>query len=569
MDAQARYQHWLADPLLTEQERQELQLIEGNREEIERRFHGELEFGTAGLRGVLAAGSGCMNVYNVKRATQGLADCLLQTGKKAKGVAIAYDSRHMSKEFADEAAQVLCANGIEVFLFDALRPVPELSFAVRHLGCGAGISITASHNPAKYNGYKVYAAYGGQLSPEASAMVYENMQKIQCMADVKSMEKDAAVAQGLLHIIGKEVDEAYYQGLLSERLHPDAPQKAPIGIAYTPLSGAGYVPVTEVLRRAGYGRVCVVEREKRPDGNFPTVPSPNPENEQALTLAYELGYETGADIVLGTDPDSDRMACAVSDGKQFFKLSGNQTGVLLLHYILESLAEQGRLRPDGLVCKSFVSTRLADRVAQRYGLKMENLLTGFRFIAELVEEQMAKGRPFYFGFEESCGYLTGGNLSRDKDAVLACLLISEAAAYYKEKGKTLLDVLNGIYAEHGYFIEKTQSIPFEGMDGKQQMERWMDGLRSQPPKSFGGLKVESLSDYQSGIKTLAGGAMENIDLPSSNVLIFDLEGGSWICMRPSGTEPILKVYLAACAAEREACEETFGKLSESVREMMG
>ena len=568
MDAQARYQHWLEDPLLTEQERQELQLIQGNDEEIQRRFHGELEFGTAGLRGIIAAGSNCMNVYNVKRATQGLAAYLLEAGEKEGGVAVAYDSRHMSREFAEEAAQVLCGNGIKVFLFDALRPVPELSFAVRHLGCGAGISITASHNPAKYNGYKVYAAYGGQLSPEASAMVYQNMQKVSCMGDVKSMGKAEALQKGLLQIIGKEVDEAYYTGLLAERMHPDAPKKQPVIIAYTPLSGAGYVPVTEVLRRAGYDRVCVVEQEKRPDGNFPTVPSPNPENEKALTLAYELGYETGADIVMGTDPDSDRMACAVSDGKQYFKLSGNQAGVILLHYILQSLQEQGSLRPDGLVCKSFVSTRLADRVAAGYGLKMENLLTGFRFIAELVDQRMQQGHPFYFGFEESCGYLTGGGLSRDKDAVLASLLIAEATAYYKEQGKTLLDVLQELYEAHGYFIEKTLSFPFEGIDGKQRMAQFMDRMRRQAPQAFGSLAVESLSDYQSGIKTLAEGAMENIDLPASNVLIFDLAGGSWVCMRPSGTEPILKVYLAACAEDREGCEAVYAELSGCVQAMI-
>ncbi len=556
MTYQQEYRHWLEEPSLDENTREELQAISGDTAAIEDRFYTELAFGTAGLRGIIGAGSNRMNVYVVRRATQGLSDYLKQIpGAREKGVAIAYDSRRYSSLFALETAQVLAGNGIKAYLFESLRAVPQLSFTVRHLACIAGVVITASHNPPAYNGYKVYWEDGGQIGPKQADAVMQCIQRVPWF-QATMLEKGEAIRQGLITIIGNEVDEAYYAATRSLLLEP-ALVKAKGGdlrLVYTPLFGAGCIPVQTLLSRIGITNIQVVQAQAAPNPDFPGLSAPNPEDPAAFTLAFQLANETGADAILATDPDSDRLGIAVRkrDG-QFAVLTGNQIGCLLLYHILSTRAAQGTLPSNGLVVKSLVSTRLADAICSHYGVKLEEVLTGFRFISEKIDHAQRTGESsFLFGFEESYGFLSGG-FSRDKDAVCAAMLAAEACVCYKERGMTLYDGLQEIYRSFGYYGEKVHSYTLMGKEGMERIAAAMAALRRDPPLQMGGVAVTTVEDYLQGTATqLPCGQCGPLTLPASNVLRLLLQDGCWVCVRPSGTEPKLKLYVGASASGEDA-----------------
>ena len=540
------YKEWLENPYFDEATKEELRAIEGDENEIKERFYMDLEFGTAGLRGIIGAGINRMNIYTVRRATQGLANYIIKQGGAAKGVAIAFDSRHMSPEFAEEAALTLAANGIKAYRFETLRPTPELSFAVRELGCIAGINITASHNPPEYNGYKVYWQHGGQAGPEQAAEILGYIRKADYFK-VKPMEEGAALESGLLNMIGKEVDEAYYKATMSLRLAPEVTERhgAEMRIVYTPLHGSGNVPVREILRRIGIKNISVVKEQEEPDGSFPTVKAPNPEDPNAFTLAFDLANKTGADLILATDPDSDRLGAAVRrrDGR-FQVLTGNQIGSILIHYILSTRNEQGTLPGNGLVVRSIVSTRMADAICAYYGVELREVLTGFRFISEQIAESLeTKEHTFLFGFEESYGFLSGC-FSRDKDAICAAMLLAEAATVY-EFQESLYDVLQEIYEKYGFYGEAVKSYTLKGKEGLEKIAGAMRALRADKIAQFGGVRVVKSEDIQTGTITYPDGREEKCPLPKSNVLRYFTEGDGWLCVRPSGTEPKLKLYIGA------------------------
>lgn len=552
---------WLEDPSIDEETKQELRGLEAQPDELEDRFYRELEFGTGGLRGVIGAGSNRMNRYTVGKATQGLAEYILETAKGKAGkpsVVIAHDSRHFSPEFSLEAALVLAANGIVAKLYPSLRTTPQLSFSVRHLQADGGIMVTASHNPPEYNGYKVYNQEGGQLVPHEAERVISLVQGVQSFSAIKRITREEAEAQGLLVWLGDAEDEAFIDTVASLSLSREqlaAGKGDDLQIVFTPLHGTGNLPVRQVLEKIGFKNVAVVPEQELPDGDFPTVKSPNPEEREAFTLAMKLGEELNADILIGTDPDCDRMGAVVrnQEGK-YVVLSGNQSGAIMVDYVLSRMKEAGTLPENGAVIKTIVTSELGAVIAEHYGASVLNTLTGFKYIGEKMTQFEQSGEhTFLFGYEESYGYLAG-SYARDKDAVLAAMLIAEAAAYYKTQGKTLYDVLEGLYAQFGTFIERLESRTMKGKDGLAKIQSIMAEWRDNPPTEVAGVKVVQTLDYAKGID----------GLPSENVLKYILEDDSWFVLRPSGTEPKIKVYFAVRGDSLAAAEEAVDRLVHAV-----
>ena len=559
MTYRERYEQWLRDFADDPATVAELQAIAGDEKEIEDRFYTELSFGTAGMRGVLGAGTNRMNLQNVRRATKGFADYINagDPSYRTRGVVIAYDSRRMSPQFARAAALVLCHEGIHVYLFDELRPVPILSYAVRHLHAVAGIVITASHNPPQYNGYKVYWEDGAQMPPEYADQVLARIRAC-TYQDAREMDEAEARAAGLLLIIGnREVDDDYIAQVKTLSVQPELMKRAggDLKIVYTPLHGSGNKPVRRILQEIGIRNVLVVKEQELPDPNFSTIKVPNPEDPAAFKLAMELADREGADCIFGTDPDCDRVGIAVKDGQgRYYLMTGNQIGCVLLYYILKSRKELGTLPANGAVVKSVVSTELARRIADSYGLTTFDTLTGFKFIAEKIQQFEDTGaHTFVFGFEESYGFLSS-TFVRDKDGVNASLLIAEAAVWAKTQGKTLYDILMEIYRTYGAYVEKVVSVTLPGKDGLQRMQQIMASLRAQPPRELASLRVLAVRDYLTRERTDAQGGRTALDLPRSDVLYFELEGGAWVCIRPSGTEPKIKLYVNTNAAEMDGAQ---------------
>lgn len=550
------YKQWLQDPGIDPATKEELKAIEGQDKEIEDRFYKDLEFGTGGLRGVIGAGTNRMNKYTVGRATQGLAQDLLQASSGHPSVVIAYDSRNQSPEFALEAALVLAGNGIKAYVFESLRTTPELSFAVRHLQASAGIVITASHNPPEYNGYKVYGPDGGQIVKEQADRIIGQIQLLEFNM-IRKLSKEEAESQGLLQWIGQAVDDAYVKAVLAVRPRPEVgmQQGNKVNIVYTPLHGSGNITVRRVLREAGFKNVHVVPEQEKPDSQFSTVQSPNPEEKEAFSLAIELGKQVEADVIIGTDPDCDRMGAVVKDATgQYVVLSGNQSGAIMVHYLLSSLQEGQGIPTDGVVIKTIVTSEMGAEIARHYGVEVMNTLTGFKYIGEKMTEFERSGHhSFLFGYEESYGYLAG-TYARDKDAVVASMLICEAAAYYKSQGKTLYDVLQELYGQFGYYREALESRTLKGMDGLAKIRQIMEEWRSHSPSNVCGKKITTMLDYTEGID----------GLPKENVLKYLLEDGSWFCLRPSGTEPKIKVYFAVKANSAEESERLLAELRQEV-----
>lgn len=531
------YEGWLKDVNIDEQTKEELRGIAGQAGEIEDRFYRELEFGTGGLRGVMGAGTNRMNRYVIGKATQGFANFLLGQSS-SPSVVIAHDSRRNSDVFSLEAACVLAANGIRTYLFRSLRPTPQLSFAVRDLGATGGVVVTASHNPPEYNGYKVYGADGGQLIPDQAEQVIGEIRAIASFDQVKRLSREEAEAQGLLVWLDDAADQRFVDAVAAQVVQPELIRGgagAELGIVFTPLHGAGNVPIQRVLAQTGFTKVSVVREQEQPDGMFPTVKSPNPEEQEAFTLAIKLAGEVGADLIIGTDPDCDRMGAVVKNDKgEFVVLTGNQSGALMVHYLLSVLKAKDKLPANGAVIKTIVTSEMGADIAASYGCKVFSTLTGFKYIGELMTKFEKDGsHEFLFGYEESYGYLTG-TYARDKDAVVASLLISEAAAYYKSQGKTLYDVLLELYAQYGTYLEKLESRTLKGKDGVEKIGAIMNDWRNAPPQEIVGVRVSQMLDYSQGLD----------GLPAENVLKFLLEDNSWFCLRPSGTEPKIKVYFA-------------------------
>lgn len=547
---------------------EELASIEGNENEIYERFYRSLEFGTAGLRGVLGAGTNRMNIYTVRQATQGLADYLKEAYDSAS-VAIAYDSRNNSDVFARETACVLAGNGIQVHLYRELMPTPMLSYAVRELGCQAGVVITASHNPAKYNGYKAYGSDGCQMSPEAADVVYQKILNTDLFGGVTLARFEEALDNGGIAYISDALVNQYYERVLEERVNPDIVEKSGLKVVYTPLNGAGNKPVREVFRRIGLKDVIVVKEQEEPDGNFPTCPYPNPEIAEAIELAVKLAREKGADLVIATDPDCDRVAIAVRQGDEIRRFTGNETGVLLLDYIARARKENNTLPRNPVAVTTIVSTRMAVKVAAHYGVEMVDVLTGFKFIGEVILDLEKKGEEnrYIFGFEESCGYLSGGYV-RDKDAVDGAMLIAEMASYYKLRGKTLADVLEELYRRHGIHQSAVDNFAFEGADGMAKMEGILETLRSSRPEKIAETPILCWKDYRSSEKVSKEGR-EVLSLPKSNVLEYELADGCNVIVRPSGTEPKLKVYYSIVADSGDKVEELTGIYTKAVRQLLG
>ena len=571
MSYRENYEAWLADFAGDAQTVAELRAIEGDEKEIEDRFYQSLSFGTAGMRGVLGAGTNRMNVYTVRRATQGLAD-YLNAHTAAPTVAIAYDSRRMSAEFALETALVLAANGIHAKLFDALRPVPILSFAVRWLKADAGVVITASHNPPKYNGYKVYGPDGAQIGPETADAVTAAIEALPYTA-ARRTDRDTAAAQGLLTMIGNaDVDDEYIRRVRTLSINPEIvrAEGQTLKIVYTPLHGSGNVPVRRILKEIGITSVSVVAEQELPDPNFSTVKVPNPEDPNAFTLAVKLADQVGAEVCFATDPDCDRLGVAVRDRSgQFRLLTGNQIGCLMMYYILSSKKANGTLPKNGAVVKSIVSTQLARPICDAHGVALFDTLTGFKFIGEKIQQFEDTGsHTFLFGFEESYGFLSS-TFVRDKDGVNASLLIAEAAAYYKAQGKTLSDVMNEIFATYGYYLEHVESTTMPGVDGLKLMGEAMARIRREPPREIGGIRVAQVLDILKGTRlTTATGAVEKLDYPESDVLYFAMEGGHFVCVRPSGTEPKIKLYVNVNHPERAEAEKLLRHLTRAAEGLL-
>lgn len=561
MDYKTVYRQWLEDPYFDEDTKAELRAVENDEKEIKERFYKELEFGTAGLRGIIGAGTNRMNIYVVRKTTQGLANYIKLVGKEDKGVAIAYDSRNMSPEFANEAALCLAANGIKAYIFESLRPTPELSFALRHLGCAAGINITASHNPPEYNGYKVYWEDGAQITPPHDSGIMDEVQKVTDYNQVFTMDKEAAIAQGKYQVIGQEADDAYMEELKKQVLHMDAikAEGRNLKIVYTPLHGTGNLPARRILKELGFENVYVVPEQELPDGNFPTVSYPNPEADEAFTLGLELARKMDADLVLATDPDADRLGVRVKDKDGVYHtLTGNMSGCLLADYEIGQRKELKGLPEDGVLIKTIVTTNLANAIARGYGIQLIEVLTGFKFIGQQILgfEQGKKGE-YLFGFEESYGCLIG-TYARDKDAIVAVMALCEAAAYYKTQGKTLWDAMVDLYEKYGYYKDDIQSITLKGIEGLEKIQNIMNLLRKEAPKEIGGYQVMVARDYQKG----TGG------LPKSNVLYYELTDDAWVCVRPSGTEPKVKFYYGIKGSSLKDAEEKSAKLGQAVLAMV-
>ncbi|MBR1892166.1 MAG: phospho-sugar mutase [Lachnospiraceae bacterium] len=563
-DFQKKYEYWLADPYFDDETKAELKAIEGNKTEIEDRFYKDLEFGTGGLRGVIGAGSNRMNIYTVRKATQGLANYILKEGTQDKGVAIAYDCRRMSPEFADIAALCLNANGIKAYVFDALRPTPELSYALRELHCTAGIVVTASHNPPEYNGYKVYWEDGAQITSPRDTDIINEVAAVKEYSDAKTMDKDEAIKAGLYNVIGKEIDDKYMAELKKQIIHPEVIKEVAddIKIVYTPFHGTGNVPVRRILSELGFKNVYIVPEQELPDPDFTTLEYPNPEDPKAFELALKLAKEKDADIVLATDPDADRLGIYAKDTAtgEYMSFTGNMSGMLIAEYRIRELAAMGKLPANGALIKTIVSSNLADPIAEEYKLKLIEVLTGFKYIGEQIkwfEENHTN--EYVFGYEESYGCLVGTH-ARDKDAVVAVMCLAEVAAWCKKNGITVWDQMLNIYKKYGYYREGIHTVTLKGVDGAAQIKGIMDRIRQNPPKEFAGLKVKEYRDYKADKAVdLESGAEKKTGLPESNVLYFDLENNSWCCVRPSGTEPKIKFYMGV---KGTSLEDSSAKLEE-------
>lgn len=573
MDYKENYKSWLEGSCFDEKTKEELRAIAGDDNEIKERFYTELKFGTAGLRGIIGAGTNRMNIYTVRKATQGLADYIISVGAEKKGVAIAFDSRHMSPEFAEETALCLAANGIKAYVFESLRPTPELSFAVRHLGCTAGVNITASHNPSEYNGYKVYWEDGAQITPPHDTGIMDKVLARTDFATLKTMSRAEAEKAGLFITIGKEVDDAYIAELKKQIKCQDAIDKygKDIKIVYTPLHGTGNIPVRRVLKEIGFENVYVVPEQELPDGDFPTVGYPNPETEKAFELGLKLAKEKDADLVLATDPDADRLGVYVRNKEgEYIALTGNMSGCFLGEYEIARTKEQKGLPSDGALIKSIVSSNMSRAIADYYGIELVEVLTGFKYIGGKMLEFEQKGKGTYlFGFEESYGCLIG-TYARDKDAVVASMALCEAAAFYKGKGMTLWDAMIEMYERYGYYREDVVSITLKGIEGAAKIKETMENLRKAAPSEIGGYPVLDVRDYKLGLITDSkSGATKPTGLPESDVLYYDLPENSWVCVRPSGTEPKIKVYFGIKADSLDKSVEESKKLGESAVKMLG
>ena len=564
------YEYWCTSPIFDDATKSELKSLEGNEDEIFDRFYRELEFGTGGLRGVIGAGTNRMNFYTVGKATQGLANFINKQGAAAKGVAIAFDSRRMSPEFADTAACVLAANGIKAYIFDSLRPTPELSFALRTLGCTAGIVVTASHNPPEYNGYKVYWEDGAQITAPKDAQIIGEVNAIKDYAEIKKMTTEEAKAAGLYEVIGKEIDDKYMEALKKLVLHPEAIKQmaSSLKIVYTPLHGTGNVPVRRVLKELGFEQVTVVPEQELPDGNFPTVSYPNPEDKKAFALALDLAKKVDADLVLATDPDADRLGVYAKDTKtgEYKIFTGNMSGMLICEYEMSQKKALGILPDNGALVTTIVSSNMAQAVAKEYGMKFIECLTGFKYIGEQIKFfEQTGSNEYVFGFEESYGCLVGTH-ARDKDAVVAVMALCEAAAYYKTQGITLWDQMLNIYNKYGYYKEDLFTMTFKGADGAKKMQDMMDAYRKNTPKQVGAYKVLRLRDYKNDVITdLATGETTPTGLPKSNVLYFELENDAWFCVRPSGTEPKIKFYAGIKGNSLEDSAKKLDELMEAIK----
>ncbi|MBR5518598.1 MAG: phospho-sugar mutase [Clostridia bacterium] len=567
------YKKWLSSSAIDAEDKATLKEIENNEDEIKDAFYQNLAFGTAGLRGVLGIGTNRMNKYVVRRATQGIANYISKHGEdlKKRGVVIGYDSRHFSPEFALETALTLCANGVKTYLFESLRPVPEISFSIRHLKCIAGIAITASHNPAKYNGYKAYWEDGGQLPPAVSDKVLEEINALD-MFDAKTMTEDEAKASGLLTIIGKEVDDAYIDAVYTQAINPDVVKEVAdtFKLVYTPIHGSGNKPVRAILEKSGFKHVIVVKEQEEPDGAFPTVSAPNPENKECFEKAVELAKENDVSLIIGTDPDADRMGIMLRNDKgEYIPMSGNQVGALLADYIIAAKKERGTLPANGAVISTIVSTKMARVLTESHGMEYIEVLTGFKFIGEKIHQFETTGcNEFLLGFEESYGYLVGTH-ARDKDAVVASMLIAEMAAYYSKKGKTLYDVMQELYKTYGGFAEETVSITMEGSDGIAKIKAMMEDMRNNKPENFGKFKVNAIRDYKTSVKyNLADGSEEALTLPKSDVLYFELTDGASFVARPSGTEPKIKLYYLIQSETEESAKNVLAEVKTAVEAYM-
>lgn len=567
------YQDWLSNPYFDKTTKAELLAIKEDENEIKERFYTDLEFGTAGLRGVIGAGLNRMNIYTVRKATQGLANYIVKVGGKEKGVAIAYDSRRMSPEFATEAALCLAANGIKAYRFESLRPTPELSYAVRKLGCIAGINITASHNPPEYNGYKVYWEDGAQITPPHDKGIMDEVKQITDFATVRTMDLEAAKVAGLYQVIGADIDDPYIEELKTQVKNPEAIKAMgkELKIVYTPLHGTGNIPARRVLEELGFENVFVVPEQELPDGEFPTVSYPNPEAKEAFTLALELAKEKDADLVLATDPDADRLGVYVKDTKsgEYITLTGNMSGCLLADYEINQVREKQGLPDDGALIKTIVTSNLADAIAKYYGVRLIEVLTGFKYIGQQILgfEETGKG-TYLFGFEESYGCLIGTH-ARDKDAIVATMALCEAAAYYKTKGMTLWDAMIEMYDRYGYYKDDVKSITLKGIEGLTKIQEIMEYLRDNTPKQVGPYKVLSARDYKlDTIKNMETGEITVTGLPTSNVLYYDLTDDAWLCVRPSGTEPKIKLYYGVKGTSLEDAEMKSMVLGKEVEQMI-
>jgi len=573
MDYKEIYETWLNNPYFDEDTKAELRAIADDENEIKERFYTELEFGTAGLRGVIGAGTNRMNIYVVRKATQGLANYIASVNGQSKGVAIAYDSRRMSPEFANEAALCLAANGIKAYIFEALRPTPELSYAVRKLGCIAGINITASHNPPEYNGYKVYWEDGAQITPPHDTGIMAEVKAITDYSTLKTMSREDAEKAGLYEVIGQAIDDSYIEELKSQVLHMDSikAMAKELKIVYTPLHGTGNIPARRVLKELGFENVYVVPEQELPDGNFPTVSYPNPEAAEAFELGLKLAKEVDADLVLATDPDADRLGVYVKDSKtgEYHPLTGNMSGCLLADYEIGQKKELQGLPEDGALIKTIVTTNMADAIARYYGVRLIEVLTGFKFIGQQILGFETSGKGTYlFGFEESYGCLIGTH-ARDKDAIVATMALCECAAYYKTKNMTLWDAMIEMYERYGYYKDSVKSITLKGIEGLAKIQEIMDTLRKNPPTQVGDYKVTSFRDYKEDkITNLETKEVCPTGLPKSNVLYFDMTDDAWLCVRPSGTEPKVKFYYGIKGTSLEDADAKSEKLGEEVLAMI-
>ncbi len=573
MEYRERYEEWISNPYFDETTREELKKIADDDNEIKERFYKDLEFGTAGLRGIIGAGTNRLNIYTVRKATQGLANYIVKSGGRDKGVAIAYDSRRMSPEFADEAALCLAANGIKAYVFDALRPTPELSYAVRKLGCIAGINITASHNPPEYNGYKVYWEDGAQITPPHDKGIMDEVKAVTDYNTVKTMGIEEAKSAGMYEVIGAAVDDGYIAELKKQVIHQDSIDAVgkELKIVYSPLHGTGNIPARRILKELGFENVYVVKEQELPDGEFPTVSYPNPEAKEAFELGLKLAKEVDADLVLATDPDADRLGVYVKDAKsgEYKVLTGNMSGCLLADYEIGQRKAIKGLPDDGYLIKTIVTSNLADAIARGYDIGLIEVLTGFKFIGQQILGFETTGKGSYlFGFEESYGCLIGTH-ARDKDAIVATMALCEAAAYYKTQGKTLWDAMVDMYDKYGYYKDDIQSITLKGIEGLQKIQEILETLRRNPPAEVGGYQVVKARDYQAEtIRDIATGEVTGTGLPKSNVLYYDLTDDAWLCVRPSGTEPKVKFYYGIKGSSLADADEKSAKLGKEVLAMI-